>query len=131
MADYKTPEYVVGIVYGLLSSISKPKYRFTKPTSKNDSEYIVINAFGGTADVMQKFFVNVNYHVKDLKDKSGPSGIPDVVKLEAGSQAVLSVLKKVTTTGYLIDFEEPKIIREEALEEHFSNLRFSFKLINN
>ena len=131
MADYKTPEYIVGIVYGLLSSISKPKYRFSKPTAKNDAEYIVINAFGGDANVMQKFYVNVNYHVKDINAGTATGLVPDVTKLEAGSVAVMAVLKKVTTTSYLIDFEKPEIIREEQLGEHYSNLRFSFKNINN
>jgi len=131
MADYKTPEYIVGIVYGLLSSISKPKYHFTKPTEKKDAEYIVINAFGGDANVMQKFFVNVNYHVKDINGGPGVGLIPDTVKLEAGSNAVKAILKKVSTSAYLIDFDKPEIIREEQLGEHYSNLRFSFKNINN
>jgi hypothetical protein len=131
MASYKTPEFIVGIVYSLLGSISKPKYSFSKPTEKKDAEYIVINAFGGDANVMQKFFVNVNYHVKDINGGPGIGLIPDITKLEAGSNAVLAVLEKVSTTAYLIDFEKPEIIPEEQLGEHYSNLRFSFKNINN
>ena len=130
MANYKTTEYIVNAVAALITSINKPKYLFTKPTKKNDAEYIVINAFGGQADVMQKFFVNVNYHVRDIKDNAGPSGIPDVEKLQAGSEAVLAILKSVTNANYLVDFEKPEIIREEALGEHYSNLRFSYIQIN-
>ena len=126
MSDYKTTDYIIGIVYLLLGSITKPKYLKTKPTSAKDAEYIVINSLPINADVMQKCYVNVNYHVKDII-----TGTPDSVKIEAGSQVVLTVLKQVTTTSYLIDFESQETIREEGLGEHYSNLRFSFKNINN
>ena len=126
MSNYGTTDYVIGIVYSLLGSITKPKYLKTKPTKANDTEYIVINSLPINADVMQKCYVNVNYHVKDII-----LGTPDSVKIEAGSQAVLSALNQVTTTSYLIDFESQETIREEALGEHYSNLRFSFKNINN
>lgn len=126
MADYKTSDFAVGLVYGLLSSITKPKYRNTKPTASTASEYVVINALPINANVMQKCYVNVNYHVKDIA-----AGTPDITKLEAGSVAVLAILKIVTTTAYLIDFESQETIREEQLGEHYSNLRFSFKNINN
>ena len=126
MADYKTSDFAVGLVYGLLSSITKPKYRNTKPTASVAPEYVVINALPINANVMQKCYVNVNYHVKDIA-----AGTPDITKLEAGSVAVLAILKKVTATAYLIDFEQQETIREEQLGEHYSNLRFSFKNINN
>ena len=126
MSDYKTTDYIIGIVYLLLGSITKPKYLKTKPTSAKDAEYIVINSLPINADVMQKCYVNVNYHVKDII-----TGTPDSVKIEAGSVAVLAILKQVSTTSYLIDFESQDTIREEGLGEHYSNLRFSFKNINN
>jgi len=125
MSDYKTSDFAVGLVYGLLGSITKPKYRNTKPTLSTAPEYVVINALPINANVMQKCYVNVNYHVKDIA-----AGTPDITKLEAGSAAVLAVLKQVTTTAYLIDFEQQETIREEQLGEHYSNLRFSFKQIN-
>jgi hypothetical protein len=57
--------------------------------------------------------------------------VPDETKIEAGSASVLAILKKVTTTSFMIDFESQETIREESLQEHYSNLRFSFKNINN
>ena len=131
MADYKTTDFIKSIVYHLLSSVSKPKYYdvapdFTALNQQRPKEYIVINSLPINADVMQKCYVNVNYHVKDI----GP-GLKDHTALEAGSASVLSVLKQVTTTAYLIDFESQETIREPALGEHYSNLRFSFKYINN
>jgi hypothetical protein len=126
MSDYKTSDYAVGIVHGLLSSITKPKYLFTSPADLKATEYLVINALPINADTMQKCYVNVNYHVKDIEQ-----GKPDVAKIQTGENAVLTILKKVSTTAYLIDFESQEIIREEARSEHYSNLRFSFKNINN
>jgi hypothetical protein len=126
MSSFQTSDFCVGVVYGLLGSITKPKYRNTKPTTSTAAEYVVINALPINADVMQKVYVNVNYHVKDIA-----AGIPDLTKIEAGSVAVLNILQKVTTTAYLIDFEGQETIREEGLGEHYSNLRFSFKNINN
>jgi hypothetical protein len=126
MANYKTTDYIVGVVYGLLGSITKPKYLFTKPSASAAAEYVVINSLPINSDVMQKCYVNVNYHVKDISE-----GIPDLVKLSAGSALVMAALKAVSTTGYLIDFESQEVIREDALSEHYTNLRFSVKFINN
>ena len=131
MAEYKTTDYVMSIIYLLLGSISKPKYIKSRPTDSTDSEYIVINSLPINANVMQKCYVNVNYHVKDIDGGPNIGLIPDEDKIEAGSQSVLSILKKVSTTSYLIDFEGQETIREEQLGEHYSNLRFSFKNINN
>lgn len=136
MASFKTTDYVIGIVRSLLGSISVPKYLQTKPTPKAGdapvAEYIVINALPITSNVMQKCYVNVNYHVKDIAP-----GIKDVTKIEAGSALVLTALKEASAAAsgasdaYMIDFESQETIREESLGEHYSNLRFSFKNINN
>jgi hypothetical protein len=126
MSNFQTSDFCIGVVHGLLSSITKPKYRNTKPTSVNVPEYIVINSLQINADIMQKVYVNVNYHVRDIEH-----GAPDIVKLEAGSLAVRNILEKVSTTSYLIDFESQETFKEEQLGEHYSNLRFSFKNINN
>lgn len=128
MANYKTTDYVIGIVGGLLTSINKPKYLNSSPESIPASvkEYIVINALPINADVIQKCYVNVNYHVTDIEP-----GKPDITKIEDGSNEVLAILKEVLTTAYLIEFDRQETIREDARDEHYSNLRFSFKNINN
>jgi hypothetical protein len=131
MSTFQTTDYVIGIVYSLLGSITKPKYLKTKPSKSAAPEYVVINSLPINANVMQKCYVNVNYHVKDVDGGPGIGFIPDAVKLEAGSTLVLAALKQVSTTNYLIDFEGQETIREEGFGEHYSNLRFSFKNINN
>ena len=131
MATYQTTDYIIDIVYSLLGSITKPKYRKTKPTKSVAPEYVVINSLPINADTMQKCYVNVNYHVKDIDQGLGTGFVPEEVKLKAGSALVLTALKQVTTTSFMIDFEGQETIREEGLNEHYSNLRFSFKNINN
>ena len=131
MSDYKTTDYIIDVVYSLLGSITVPKYRKTKPTASIASEYVVINSLPINANVMQKCYVNVNYHVKDIDGGPGVGFIPDDTRLEAGSALILAALKQVTTTSHLIDFEGQETIREQQLKEHYSNLRFSFKNINN
>ena len=131
MSDYKTTDFIIDIVYSLLGSITVPKYRKTKPTKSTASEYVVINSLPINAAVMQKCYVNVNYHVKDIDGGTDVGLTPDDTKLAAGTALVLAALKKVTTTAYLIDFESQETIREEQIGEHYSNLRFSFKNINN
>ena len=131
MADYKTTEYIIDVVYSLLSSITVPKYRKTKPTKSTASEYVVINALPINANVMQKCYVNVNYHVKDVDGGTTVGFIPNDTRLAAGSALILAALKEVTETNHLIDFESQETIREEGFNEHYSNLRFSFKNINN
>lgn len=125
MADRITSDFAVGLVFGLLGSINKPKYRKSKPSGSKASEYVVINALPINAEVMQKCIINVNYHLKDIEP-----GVPDLAKIEAGSVSILAILTKVTTSAYLIDYEGQETIREEQLGEHYSNLRFSFKYIN-
>ncbi len=131
MADYKTTEYVIDVVYSLLGSITVPKYRKSKPAQSTASEYVVINSLPINANVMQKCYVNVNYHVKDIDGGPSVGFIPNDTRLSAGSALVLAALKKVTETNHLIDFESQETIREAQFNEHYSNLRFSFKNINN
>ena len=126
MANFKTTDEIILIVYGLLGSISTKKYIRTKPTSAKDTEYIVINCLPIPANLMQRCIFNVNYHIKDLS-----SGVPDTTKLVSASISILNVLQKVTGANYLIDFESQETHSEEALGESFTNLRFTFKYINN
>lgn len=122
---YQTTDSILGIVYGLLTSITVPKYIKTSPAKSIPKEYVVINSLPINADVMQKCIINVNYHVKDIGE-----GQPDTTRLIAGFNAIMNIMAKVTTTVYLIDFEGQETIREEARGEHYTNMRFSFKYIN-
>lgn len=127
----RTTDYIIDVAYSLLSSITVPKYRKTKPTKSTATEYVVINALPINAQTLQKCYFNVNYHVKDIDGGTSTGLIPNDTKLSAGAALVLTALEKVSGTDYFIDFESQETIREEQLGEHYSNLRFSFKNINN
>lgn len=125
MAQNKTTSEILATVLGLLSEIGVGKYLWEKPTNTIADEYIVLNSLPTQPGPMQKCYVNINYHVRDLGE-----GIPDGTKLEAGAKAVLDILEEVSTTDYLIDFESQEDFSEPDKKEHFTNLRFSFKQIN-
>jgi len=125
MATFKTGSQIIDTVMGLLVSISVPKYPHTKPDNLQPPEYIVVNTLGIDANVMQICHVNVNYHVKDIIP-----GAPDTSKIKAGESSVMDILKQANGTGYLIDFEGQYDEREPGQNEHYSNLKFSFKQIN-
>ena len=131
MADYNTTDSVIDIVYSLLGSITVPKYRKTKPSKSTATEYVIINSLPINGQTLQRCYVNVNYHVKDIDGGSGIGFIPDDTKLSAGTALILAALKQVSATLYFIDFEGQETIREAQFNEHYSNLRFSFKNINN
>lgn len=127
-SDFTSSSKFVDTVYGLLSTLTVKRYKHTRPSNMNDSEYIVINALPVSSGVMQVGYVNVNYHVKDINP-----GIPDTAKLQIGEASIILLLKKVTASdkSYMIDIESQETFREEGDEEHYSNMRFSFKKINN
>lgn len=123
----KTTDFAINEVYRLISgsAITTPVYKLTKPTKKKDSGYIVLNALPITPGVMQKCYVNVNYHVKDLSP-----GMADTSALQTGTIALMSLLENVPAKGIIIEFESQQYYSESQLEEHYSNIKLSVKIIN-
>lgn len=123
----KTTDFAINRVFSLIkaSAITSPVYKLSKPTDTVNSEYIVLNALPISEGVLQKCRVNVNYHVKDLKP-----GIPDLGKLETGTAQLMTTLQEVPEKGIIIDFESQEYHCEPQLNEHFSNIRLSVKIIN-
>ena len=122
----KTSDYAINQIYSILSDATGIAiFKLTKPGKRNDNEFIVINSLPIGAGVLQKCWVNVNYHVADLQP-----GTPDLTKLEAGTQQFMTVLEDVSETGMHIDFESQEYFREPELNKHYSNIRLSVKLIN-
>lgn len=128
MSEFITTNQAVQIVFQELVSILKPKFMISKPTTPNPpivNEYIVVNALPINSEVLQKCYVNINCYAKDIS-----AGVPDFVKISTLETQVLNLMKKVTQSNYMIDFEGQETITEPTLNQTFSNLRFSFKLIN-
>jgi len=126
MSRNKLSDYIVGRVLTLLSSINVTKYKHTRPASGTPDQFIVVNAFSTSSGIMQKFVLNVNYHKKNLS-----GGVPDNLKLQSNSQAILDILEEYESADMLIEFETQETVPESQFDEHYSNLRFSLKMINN
>lgn len=123
----KTTDFAIHRVFSLIkeSELTHPVYKLTKPDKKNHLQYIVINALPISEGVLQRCYVNVNYHVRNLT-----SGMPDLKKLEEGTAALMALLEYVPVTGIIINFESQVYLREDALNEHYSNIRLSVKIVN-
>ena len=124
----KTTDVAIDYVYGLITgstAIDVPVFKLVKPTLQKLNEYIVINSLGINSGVMQKTYVNVNYHVADKAP-----GIPDTEKLVEVTHELMALLESVSTNGLLIDFESQEYHSEAQIKEHYSNIRLNIKLIN-
>lgn len=127
----KTTATAINAVFAnLKAGLEVPIFKYTNPTPKKVDEYVIINSLPISADIMQKCTVNVNYHVKDLS-----VGIPDIEKLEAGTESVLGLIEEVVNResefmDILIDYESQEMLRDEPLKEHYSNIRFTVRIIN-
>jgi hypothetical protein len=100
-------------------------YKLTKPSSEKPSVYVVINSLPVTSAIMQRCHVNVNVHVTDPKP-----GIPDTDTLADLTSDAVALLHRVDASGILIDFESQEYIRDERLNEHYSNIRLFVKFVN-
>jgi hypothetical protein len=122
----KTSDYAINQIYSILAEATGiAMYKLTKPSKVNSSEFIVINSLPIGPGVLQKCHINVNYHVADMAP-----GVPDLTKLENGTLQFMAVLEEVSETGLHIDFESQEYFREHELNNHYSNIRLSVKLIN-
>lgn len=121
----KTTDTAISSVYTLLSGMNKPLYKLEKPAKNVHTEYIVVNSLPINSGVLQKCYVNVNYHVKDLSP-----GIPNMTLLESATASLMVILTSNSSSGILIDFESQEYIKEESLNEHYSNIKVSVKIIN-
>ncbi|MGV8136488.1 MAG: hypothetical protein AB2L20_14865 [Mangrovibacterium sp.] len=123
--------YAIDRVWSLLAPINKSKFRRGKPTNAVTSEYIVINALPMwiNDDDTQVVPINVNLHAKDIAE-----GVPDEIKINDMARSVLAILEKVSTTEVLIWADRSVnsgFIKEEDLHEHYINLRFFVRILNN
>lgn len=121
----KLSSFVVDQIYQLLSSVSVKKYKDCKKTTDNPDQYIVVNSLPVNGGRVQRCFMNVNCHVKDIAE-----GVPNRAKLDEMATAILALIEKKTTSTLLIDVDRQELIREEQLGEHYMNLRFSVRIRN-
>lgn len=124
----KTTDAAINRIYDLLKAaggLTVPVYKLTKPSREKPPVYVVINSLPVTSAVMQRCHVNVNVHATDPRP-----GFADIDTLADLTTDVLTLLHQVDASGILIDFESQEHIRDERLNEHYSNIRFIVKLVN-
>lgn len=115
-------------VYLLLDSIDMKKYLFKRDTkdTSNDEQFIIINVLPMNADVMQRCYVNVNYHCKNIV-----SGVPDAELMATAFTTINNLLDGYSDDDCMIDLDRHEIFVEDSINYSFYNLRYSFKYINN
>ena len=102
------------------------KYPHDRPVKNPPAKFIVVNGFCTAPGIMQKFVVNVNCHARNI------SGNIDRVALDEMSVAVLNILEEYDSPNDLIiEFDAQETFPEAQFDEHYSNLRFIVKSINN
>lgn len=124
----KTVNYIVSKVYKVVSgAFQLPVYNFEKPIKDSASQYIVINSLPVDADKeLQTAFVNINIHVHDLDE-----GIPDNDALDDLTSQVFSLVDDATVDNIYFSVMSQGQETEDALNEHYSNIKVKCKILNN
>ena len=102
-------------------------YKNEKPLNESKDEYTVINTLSATADMLQECPVNVNYHCKDIDTALR---IANDVKLNDNAKAIISLLDDYCDSDIDISMNYQTTIQEEAIPEHFVNIRFTARHVN-
>ena len=123
----KTTDEIVIRVIGLLSTVAEPKYPHNRPAKNPPVKFIVVNGFCVAPGIMQRFVINVNCHARNIS-----SGNIDRVSLDTMAKSVLGILEEFDAPNDLIiEADGEEIFSEPNCNEHYSNLRFIVKSINN
>jgi hypothetical protein len=117
----------VNTVYGLLKNQGLPVFKFEKPGG-DEKEYIVINSLPITGGILKKCYVNVNIHVKDISFPDSTTA-PDSLRLEQLAGTYSKLLEKNIEGNVHLYFDKQGIEQEEALKEHYVNIRLLCNLI--
>ena len=127
MSLNKTVDEIVILIIGLLSTVNVVKYPHNRPSNNAPAKFIVVNGFCTVPGIMQKFAINVNVHARNISSNI------DRVTLDSISKSVLTLLEEYDSPGELIiEADTQEIFAEESsIDEHYSNLRFIVKSINN
>ena len=125
----KTTFDAVDIIWSYLNDrLSISVYKFQKP-SKEENEYITINSLPVSSGILQRCYLNVNIHVKDIQLPDSTT-VPDNVRLGELAAYVMGELTKVITGDFHFHFESQGLERNEALKEHYVNIKLLCNILN-
>lgn len=115
-------------VYQALSTLQVEAYKLEKPLDEKMSEYIVINTLEVPKGELQLCDLNVNIHVTDI-DRA--KRIPNIKRLKELQGEVEAILDGFEDSEMFLTLKWDLVISEEALPEHYLNLRFDVSVLNN
>ncbi len=124
----KTQKYVLDAIYALLPATIGDVFLYTTRDGYTADKFTVVNTLGIPVDPIQTVVINVNCYAKDLNPSKG---IPDLSTLDDMALAVINELHDYNNDVFDIEYEMMNVIREEALQMHFINLRFRLIFLNN
>ena len=119
----------IKVVYKKLNAaVSVPVYQYARPSDSSDEAYYVINALPIGNGLLQKCVINVNAYCQDVSP-----GVPDSLQLTKMSNLVITKLDATSSEagGIFIFFQQQNIFQGEELQNHYSNMRFDIRLLNN
>ena len=119
---------IKAIYHKLKLAVTDPVYQYSRPADCKDAAYYVINSLPIGNGILQKCIINVNAYCNEISP-----GRQDSLLLTAMSNLVISTLDNTCDdTGYVfIYFQQQNTYPGEELKDHYSNMRFDIRLINN
>ncbi len=116
---------------GTTLSITGEIYKLVRPMDA-DQEDIVINCLPVTNNLLQLATVNVNIYVPDFHATvSGTQQyLPDLARLDTLAAMAITALDNINMPGYYFYVASQVVYNEEAIHQHFINIRIEFRNIN-
>ncbi len=124
-----TDDAIKAVYKKLIPAVSAvPVYQYARPANCIDPAYFVINALPIGSGILQKCIINVNAYCDDVAP-----GVPDSLLLATMTNLIISTLDQATAESSDIFFfyQQQNVYRGEELKDHYSNMRFEIRLLNN
>lgn len=114
-------------VYDLVKTGPLPAFKLNKMGAH--AEYAVVNASPMSGVELKRCHVNVNIHVADIKNQDGTT-VANTKRLEELSTHYAAMLEEIYTDDMALYYVSQGVEREDALKEHYANIKLMCKLID-
>lgn len=100
--------------------------------ANSDKEDVVINCLPVLNDQVQLATVNVNIYVPDIESKSNNVSqyLPNHKRLSELANKAKEILEEVYSDEYDYSIQQQGTPKEDAIHQHYVNLRIEFKFYN-
>lgn len=112
-------------------SASGGLYKLQRPLGST-KEDIVINCLPVSNEQIQRATVNVNIYAQDIPIRVDgvQQHAPDIDRLQFLAAKAVHKLESIYYPGYSLVITQQSVIKEEAVNQHFINIRIEFRFIN-